>query len=42
MVADILAGTIQPGKVFDRTVAPGDVHAGPVAGHTALRVPIRV
>jgi hypothetical protein len=41
MMADILAGTIQPGQVVDHIVAQGDVHAGPATGHTALRVLIR-
>jgi threonine dehydrogenase-like Zn-dependent dehydrogenase len=40
---DILAGTIQPGKVFDQTVALDDVPAGyrAMADRTALKVLIR-
>ena len=40
---DILAGTIQPGKVFEQTAAPDDVPEGyrAMARREALKVPIR-
>jgi threonine dehydrogenase-like Zn-dependent dehydrogenase len=43
LMPDILAGTIQPGKVFDQTVALDDVAAGyrAMADRTALKVLIR-
>jgi threonine dehydrogenase-like Zn-dependent dehydrogenase len=43
LMPDILAGTIQPGEVFDHTVALDDVAAGyrAMADRTALKVLIR-
>lgn len=43
LIPGILAGTIQPGKVFDHTVALDDVPAGyrAMADRTALKVLIR-
>jgi threonine dehydrogenase-like Zn-dependent dehydrogenase len=40
---DILSGTIQPGKMFDHTVALDDVPAGyrAMADRTSLKVLIR-
>lgn len=43
LMPDILEGTIQPGKVFDQTVALDDIAAGyrAMADRTALKVLIR-
>jgi threonine dehydrogenase-like Zn-dependent dehydrogenase len=43
LMPDILSGTIQPGKMFDHTVALDDVPAGyrAMADRTSLKVLIR-